>query len=704
MLECLICHEEYNYSQNLPKTLPDCGHTICSACLTKIMRTRKCPECRKVFSSNVPNDARKFQTNVALQRIIEAMTNFCKEHQSPLTQICLTDKIKVCVNCVKYEGHKDHMVKSIESVKAEAKKKIQEYEKLEKDIEETTKQELEFLLNSQKEILKMIQEEDFAQTIDAKRKQYLWETESLFAQKKSEYQAKIANIISYHQRVANFKDILEEGEINKEYLQALEENIEYPPVEDETLLKEFLLNATQELESVLVSKMNNFTTTATSPSFQHKSFAEIHIAKLLGSYSQSMELAACLEVLRSKNSDIRLVDKKLLTISPQKPFQLSEGSKDSFFDIQNDLEKIDNFLIRHTHLPLTDEMVDGIYYIWKNLSSPISIRLDFDRQVLTEGNLFSCFRYPFWKTGSLETLCINLFQCQIESQNNFLKFLGSCGQRVPDLTGLSMFLSQTDMTDASVEALLKLIPLIFKNLQRFILSLANNKITQKSIANLFLFLHNLENLKEFSLNISETNIGESGVDTLFQGLHHLGNYEQLSLTLGSLPVKDKHIELLTQKYFKSAASRLNKLILSFDSTHLDASSIEKICCEVPKQLSALDLSFSRTKLTDANIQTLANSLAIMPDLSTLELDFKDTQVGDESIMALCETFSKDTTIIRELNLNFYNTKISEQTLRLMLTEVIPRISTLVKFHINVKKNYMGQEINTLVDQINKKYE
>jgi len=93
----------------------------------------------------------------------------------------------------------------------------------------------------------------------------------------------------------------------------------------------------------------------------------------------------------------------------------------------------------------------------------------------------------------------------------------------------------------------------------------------------------------------------------------------------------------------------------------------------------------------------------MKDLSSLELDFKDTQVGDESLKALCEVFSKNTTLVN-LRLDFYNTTISDESLCLMLNEVIPKLPALKNFYINIKKVHMNQATNALVDQINKKYQ
>ncbi|KAG0722856.1 E3 ubiquitin-protein ligase rnf152 [Chionoecetes opilio] len=46
-MECNVCLENYNDGKRLPRTLY-CGHTLCTQCLTQIMKSRplKCPYCR----------------------------------------------------------------------------------------------------------------------------------------------------------------------------------------------------------------------------------------------------------------------------------------------------------------------------------------------------------------------------------------------------------------------------------------------------------------------------------------------------------------------------------------------------------------------------------------------------------------------------------------------------------------------------------
>ena len=49
-LDCPLCHKTYNEYENIPRMLPDCGHTFCSSCLSNLLQqidregTLLCPE------------------------------------------------------------------------------------------------------------------------------------------------------------------------------------------------------------------------------------------------------------------------------------------------------------------------------------------------------------------------------------------------------------------------------------------------------------------------------------------------------------------------------------------------------------------------------------------------------------------------------------------------------------------------------------
>ena len=417
MLECLVCQEEYNYTENLPKILPDCGHTVCSACLEKLMGQRKCPECRKAFSHQTPTQVKNFQTNVALQRILETMANFCKVHQSPLTQLCMTDKIKVCINCVQHESHNGHIIKSVESVKAEALKKAQEYYKIEREIEENTKLEQEFLQSCQNNLLEILQDSDsFQGEINAKMEQYLWDIESLFAKQKSEHQSKIAHIVSYNEKMLNLKKILEKGEINQEFLQALEENIEYPSIDEAH--KTAIKTSTQELEQKIKAAFSQMT--ELSASFVQKT--SVCDANLLGPDCKWMELPARIDILKRKYFDINVFSTNVssrLFICPKGTNEFPQSTK-SLFEAREYLEKIKTITIKHSKAKFTDEMTDALHYVWKSLPLPVSLQLEFDPRSFTEESLMACKDYPFW---NVENLTINLTRCQIQNEENFMKAL-----------------------------------------------------------------------------------------------------------------------------------------------------------------------------------------------------------------------------------------------------------------------------------------
>jgi len=699
MLDCLICRSEYNYTENLPKVLPDCGHTVCSACLAKILQTGKCPECRQTFTTNTPRDAKQFQTNIALQRIIETMTDFCKEHQSPLTQVCLTEKVKVCINCVKDGSHKDHVIEPLEKTRAKASKKIQDYKKTETDIDNIAKQNHEFLMKFQNEMLKAIEDAgSFQEYLEMAKRQYLWDLEFLLLKKASLDQSKMAEVIAYDEKILNFKKILEEEQINKELFEALEENIEFPVVDENQ--KSELQAFAQQLEHNFLSvvcKLENY-----GGSVIQKSFGEIEteFTNFLPVESKAVELTARLEVLSQKCFDYYTEDKTTLVIYPKTSNAQSTVVKES-------LEGLQTLVIHHAQTKFTDEMFDGLSSLWKSFASAISIRLDFNPHTFTTKDLFYCLDYPFWRKGSVANLSINLMGCKLDSEARLLEFLESVIRQASDLTGLSLKLDATNLTDLFFEPFIQNVVPLAENLQELGLSLSETKITKDGIKDLFTWNaqcpDKMLKLKGISLNIAKTSICVLGVNAIFQGMKEIDKCKKLSMDLSNLSLGFGGPGFAVDKFLKSAR-KLEVLSFNFSKVNLSPTSFNQICASFPPNLSELKVIFTETAVTDENVKKLTStSLASMSCLENLELNFRDTGIGDNSLLALSEIFLKSKTI-KGLVLNFYNTEISEELLNYLVTGVIPQMTCLSKLNIIVDQNDLGSETIHLIDQINQKYE
>lgn len=128
--KCPNCKMSYNTSERIPHLLIHCGHTICSACIQKIINSDilKCPIDNIEYTSKCIAD---YPKNISLLEIInqspkKAIESFkkatskqvldnCKIHQNrKLELICIDDKCKICTSCAIFGTHKNHNIISIE--------------------------------------------------------------------------------------------------------------------------------------------------------------------------------------------------------------------------------------------------------------------------------------------------------------------------------------------------------------------------------------------------------------------------------------------------------------------------------------------------------------------------------------------------------------------------------------------------------------
>ena len=99
VLSCPVCLELFK----TPKVLPDCGHSFCSCCLTKILQLSNeqnriaCPECRVVSSLPINNGSSTNHTGVnTTSRFVDAVnglrTNIQLQRTVSLYELSVRDR------------------------------------------------------------------------------------------------------------------------------------------------------------------------------------------------------------------------------------------------------------------------------------------------------------------------------------------------------------------------------------------------------------------------------------------------------------------------------------------------------------------------------------------------------------------------------------------------------------------------------------
>ncbi len=151
-MECPKCKHSYNDSDNIPRILIKCGHTLCQECIKSLFLESSiiCPECKikneapsiSSFPKNLalihmsvatPNEESKIsETRV---KVASKSGNGKKEkgegkRQRHMHKICPTHRKKeeaycedcyclLCIDCILIDGHKTHQILSITEVSNE---------------------------------------------------------------------------------------------------------------------------------------------------------------------------------------------------------------------------------------------------------------------------------------------------------------------------------------------------------------------------------------------------------------------------------------------------------------------------------------------------------------------------------------------------------------------------------------------------------
>ena len=182
--KCPLCNNQYDEEIRIPRILLNCGHTICSLCISSSNNSNsllKCPEdnteyqnitlasfpinkallrllhkiseskknneensLTKIVSIKTPktspekrlNTARASRINLEnLKLISNKKSEKCPEHPSRnLEMICLEDQCKICTNCAIFGKHKNHNVINIDEfvkdIELKAEKLIELFENI----------------------------------------------------------------------------------------------------------------------------------------------------------------------------------------------------------------------------------------------------------------------------------------------------------------------------------------------------------------------------------------------------------------------------------------------------------------------------------------------------------------------------------------------------------------------------------------------
>jgi len=700
MLTCSVCRHDYDSDQHLPKVIPTCGHTICLKCLSTILETpqpKECFECKSPFP--LKTEKEWFQTNFALTQILEMMNNVCTKHKAPKDQVCLVDFQNICVNCANYDhDHHNHPIRSLQVVKIQAKRKIREINEKEKKFNEKARGQIQQILqkshdNMNELISKTITKlkNDFAK----KKRWFSWDIETLFALKKRKSIATDPQIRNFQEENASSCRKLASNIVNTDYLELLEQDIPQIPSYHQEQLKEFRTKVEIKVN------MKKATTENSQETFQQENLFK----DIMDETTPQERLRINLEIAKRRYFDLNFDDFGVLEIKPKESSQSFLEFKQSLTPEQ--VSKITKVSLNQEKTKFTDEMIQAVDTIWKDLANPTEVELNYSRESFDgDKDLTLASQFPFWEEtqSSLTKLHLNFKDCLL-NKTPFAKFLSQNLVKLQNLKELYLFRQRTKhIDDTLIDALTHQVLPSLNNLDTLCLWLDHAKITDTSIIE---FCFQLKKLKTLSLSFFDTKISDnslytlsavtftkssdleelnlyfpctritpSGVHLFFKNLaSKLTKLRILSLAFGEIAISENAIADLTYEFLKSA-STLQELHLGFNDCQLSQDSLEMLCCYLPNQLSHLELGFYNESSIDQNVKTLVTeSLRNMPNLTILGLRFFNTSLTKESLITLCSYLYQNTKI-QNLVLDFTKAYIDDDSVCHFINRIVPSMPNL----------------------------
>ena len=130
-LTCTRCHEVFNMTSRIPRLLTECGHTLCTSCISSLLTQGNsgfpCSEDGIICGVN-KKEAAEFPKNLSLIGILESGVtkrrrqneNNCLVHGKKLELVCTDCKMRLCSKCAIFDGHRSHQLRSEDDMHNEA--------------------------------------------------------------------------------------------------------------------------------------------------------------------------------------------------------------------------------------------------------------------------------------------------------------------------------------------------------------------------------------------------------------------------------------------------------------------------------------------------------------------------------------------------------------------------------------------------------
>jgi len=597
LFTCQACQSPYNLEENIPRTIPSCGHSFCSQCLQNLITSNGpaiCPLDEQTFE--VPMNISQFPINISLKQVIvkRLSTVFCPLHNEEATLVCLVDTCRICSRCEHSPAHNGHPVKHLYKVIEEARckeKELQEIvaisERYQKNIEESLERYAVSLKHTLKERFN-----EFRGKIDVIEEGLLSEVNDYMERLKKRMDESFKCDVKLKEVLSQKIKELKSEKIGPNFVQYINEDLPKSKLRmDSVLLHEYYSMYSpkqfeKRLDDVLnglVGQASGFTFPYTSDSFNNYMKKNCFVSNCNGE-----------EVFRSEtNIAFKLENHKLIMV-------LKDSSTTSEIPLNrlSEITKVHLNMVTYSNISSKrewSELVNSLNCLWEALPNLKKLKLKFQAGPRPMDDLAHMFSSTFWNdkkvpvkveiTNSKEELLLaELFSMVLPKLENVKKL---CMQlRIRD-----------KFTNKNIETLVQHNGEMLRSLEYFSLILDGHAVTDKSMKNLMI---NLPMLKVFKLHLWRTKTTDGTIEHFAQNaLPEMKALEHFELSLIGADFTDKSICELFIPMTKVKIFRL----------FLEHTSVSEKIMEV----------------------FIENTLPTMELLEDFELRVRDTKVADENL-------------------------------------------------------------------------
>jgi len=599
-LLCSVCLQRYDLDERIPKSLPQCGHTVCIKCLSVIVQDHepRCPLDKRKFSSEYKT-AEAFPTNFTVRGLIEENPQWevCQLHGERIKLICYTDRCKVCAYCALNGAHREHDVKHIIDVKPEIDERRKKLEKALDNLDLYYKNMDNLLEEKRGATLKNLDDrfKELMFIVRMKKMELATEINTYFDQEKGRLNYNIGRDCplrtSLAGRIAVYRDFARSEDpfkIIEEDISSIIASLDYDALK---------VGLTEAAENV-TQMMNRFD------------------EGLAAKVQAVTELTISTEDLKTK-LDIRYPDIKQEEVLegikiPSQNFKVNSSLKMN--NGPNYFEIIARSKEAKVHTINLEE--------WKRIPE---VRLDCSKILFTEEDL-KVMESIWGKIGEIPNVKIVAQRMDANCETPLLHLLAVILWKPELLQKLEIDFYGSKIGDLCVKLLAERILNRAPGIKVFSLNLWNTNVTCKALQ--FFSEHTstcFKSTEDFTLNLSELATSEASLVPLFAKLPSVKHF---ALGLGGTKITDKGLLAFVESTLRSI-EKLDSFEMSLWKTSVTDESVTELFNSMPDTMS-LRLSLTGTKITNRCISSfIENKVPKMKGLKIFEVTVTDTLITEE---------------------------------------------------------------------------